>query len=26
VSVSIVRGKKQVTLKLILGEAQDTNI
>ena len=26
VSVTIVRGKKQMTLKLILGEARDTNI
>ncbi|HVN94352.1 MAG TPA: trypsin-like peptidase domain-containing protein [Terracidiphilus sp.] len=26
VSVTIVRGKKQMTLKLILGEAKDTNI
>ncbi len=26
VSVAIVRGKKQMTLKLILGEAKDTNI
>ena len=26
ISVTIVRGKKQMTLKLILGEAQDTNI
>ena len=26
VSVTIVRGKKQMTFKLILGEAKDTNI
>jgi S1-C subfamily serine protease len=26
ISVTIVRGKKQMTLKLILGEARDTNI
>jgi S1-C subfamily serine protease len=26
ISVTVVRGKKQMTLKLILGEAQDTNI
>jgi S1-C subfamily serine protease len=26
ISVTVVRGKKQMTLKLILGEARDTNI
>jgi S1-C subfamily serine protease len=26
ISVTFYRGRKQITLKLILGEAQDTNI